>query len=111
MVGVEMDASANPEEMTMTVQSLLTVQSAQAVIGLFVGMLAGLVHFTMLRWNVQLLTTGSPSKAIALQLARLGAMAAIFFVLARTGPWALLCGAGGLLLARHAVLRRIRGAT
>jgi F1F0 ATPase subunit 2 len=110
MVGVEMDAPANPEE-TMTAHSLPTLQAAQAVIGLFVGVLAGVVHFTMLRWNVRLLTTGSSGKAIALQFARLGAMAAIFFVLARTGPWALLCGAGGLLLARHAVLRRIRGAT
>jgi F1F0 ATPase subunit 2 len=74
-------------------------------------MLAGLVHFTMLRWNVRLLTTGSSGKAIALQLARLGALAAIFFVLARTGPWALLCSAGGLLLARHAVIRQIRSAS
>jgi F1F0 ATPase subunit 2 len=106
-----MDASADPEEMIMTLHSLLTVQAAQAAIGLLVGMLAGLVHFTMLRWNVRLLTTGSSGKAIALQLARLGALAAIFFVLARTGPWALLCGAGGLLLARHAVIRQIRSAS
>jgi len=92
----------------MTHHSLVTVQSA---IGLLVGMLAGLVHFTMLRWNVRLLTTGSSGKAIALQLARLGALAAIFFVLARTGPWTLWCGAGGLLLARHAVIHRIRSAS
>ncbi len=98
----------------MTPPSLLTVQTvqtAQAAIGFFVGTLAGLVHFTMLRWNVRLLTTGSTGQAIALQLARLGALALIFFVLARMGAWALLCGAGGLLLARQAVIRRIRGAT
>lgn len=94
----------------MTAHSLLAAQAAQAAIGFVVGMLAGLAHFTMLRWNVLLLTTGSPARAIALQLARLGALAAIFFMLARMGPWALLCGAGGLLLARHAVIRRIRSA-
>ena len=89
----------------MITHSLLTVQAAQAALGFCVGMLAGLVHFTTLRWNVRLLATGSSGKAIALQLARLGAVAVVFLVLARTGPWALLCGAGALLLARHAVIR------
>lgn len=111
MVGVEMDAPANPEEMAVTAHFLPTLPAAQAVIGLFVGVLAGLVHFTMLRWNVRLVTAGSSAKAIALQFARVGALGAIFFVLARTGPWALLSGTAGLLVARHAVLRRIRSAS
>jgi F1F0 ATPase subunit 2 len=106
-----MDASANLEEMTMTPHSLLTAQVAQAAIGFLVGMLAGLAHFTTLRWNVQLLSAGSSGIAFALQLTRLAALAAILFVLARVGPWALLCGAGGLLLGRHAVIRRIRSAS
>jgi F1F0 ATPase subunit 2 len=100
-----MDASANPEKMNMTPYPALAGQMA---IGLLVGMLAGLIHFTMLRWNVRLLTAGATGKAIALQLARLGALGAIFFLLARMAPWPLLGGAAGLLLARHAVLRRIR---
>ncbi|MGA7780154.1 MAG: ATP synthase subunit I [Paraburkholderia sp.] len=95
----------------MTPNFLLTTEGAQAAIGLFVGILAGLVHFTTLRWNVRLLSTGSSAKAIALQIARLGAIAAIFFVLARTGAWALLGGAGGVLFARHAVIRRVRSAS
>ncbi|MFM0136290.1 N-ATPase subunit AtpR [Caballeronia grimmiae] len=95
----------------MTAHSVPTLRAAQAVIGLFVGVLAGLVHFTMLRWNVRLMTTGSSGKAIALQFARLGALGTIFLVLARTGPWALLSGTAGLLVARHAVLRRIRSAS
>jgi len=91
----------------MTPHTLLATQIA---LGLLVGLLAGLAHFTMLRWNVRLLTTGSSGKAIALQLGRLAALAAIFFGLARIGPWALLCGAGALLVARHAVIRRVRQA-
>jgi F1F0 ATPase subunit 2 len=94
---MEMDASPN-KEVTMT---------AQIAIGLSVGVLAGLIHFTGLRWNVRLLTAGTPGIAIGLQLARLGVLAAVFFALARLGPWALLSGAAGLLIARQMVLRRI----
>lgn len=84
------------------------VLAAQIAIGLFAGVLAGMVHFEGLRWNVRLLTAGTPGRAIGLQLARLGALAAVFVVLARLGPWPLLCGAAGLLLARHRVLQRIK---
>jgi F1F0 ATPase subunit 2 len=110
-----MDASANPEEMIMAAHSqiaayLATALAAQLALGLSVGLLAGLVHFTLLRWNVRLLTSGASARAIGLQLARLAAVAAIFFVLARIGPWALLSGAGGLLVARGAVMHRMRSA-
>jgi F1F0 ATPase subunit 2 len=94
---MEMDASAN-EEIAMT---------AQVAIGLSVGILAGLIHFTGLRWNVRLLTAGAAGSALGVQVVRLGVLAAVFVVLARLGAWALLCGAAGLLLARQCVLRRV----
>jgi F1F0 ATPase subunit 2 len=81
--------------------------AVQASIGLVVGILAGLLHFATLHWNVRLLTSSAPVKAIILQLARLGVLAAIFIVLAKLGALTLLCGAVGLLLARYVVLRQV----
>jgi F1F0 ATPase subunit 2 len=89
----------------MTPQSPL---AGHIAIGLVAGMLVGLIHFTTLHWNVRLLVAGTPAKAFALQGLRLAGVAALFFVLAKLGPWALLCGAAGLLLARYAILRRVR---
>ncbi|MFT4065942.1 ATP synthase subunit I [Paraburkholderia sp.] len=89
----------------MTSDPVLGIQIA---IGLLAGVLAGLIHFAGLHWNVRLLTAGRPGRALALQLARLGALAAVFVGLARLGPWALLCGAAGLLLARQVVLQRVK---
>ncbi|MFM0500186.1 N-ATPase subunit AtpR [Paraburkholderia caffeinilytica] len=85
-----------------------SVFAAQMAIGLVAGMLAGWIHFTGLRWNVRLLIAGAPGRAIGLQLARLGVLAVVFVVLARLGPWPLLGGAAGLLLARHWVVQRVR---
>ncbi|MBN3848819.1 ATP synthase subunit I [Paraburkholderia sp. Ac-20342] len=85
-----------------------SVFAARIATGLLAGVLAGLIHFTGLRWNVRLLTAGAPCRAIGLQLIRLGLLAAVFIVLARLGPWPLLCGAAGLLLARHLVLQRFK---
>jgi F1F0 ATPase subunit 2 len=82
--------------------------AGQIAIGLFVGMLAGLIHFATLHWNVRLLVVGTPGKAFTLQGLRLAGVAALFLVLAKLGPWALLCGGAGLLLARHAILRRVQ---
>ncbi|MFP3182430.1 MAG: ATP synthase subunit I [Paraburkholderia sp.] len=91
--------------MTMTSHAVL---AAQIATGLLAGILAGLIHFAGLRWNVRLLTAGVPGRAIGLQLARLGVLAVVFVVLARLGPWPLLSGAAGLLLARHVVLQRVK---
>jgi hypothetical protein len=70
--------------------------------------MAGLLHFTTLHWCVRLLTVGAQGKAFILHGARLGVLVLIFFALARLGPWALLCGAIGPLLARDSVLRPVR---
>jgi F1F0 ATPase subunit 2 len=82
--------------------------AAQVPAGLIAGFAAGLVHFATLRHNVQLLAIGSAGKALAMQLARLGLLVVILFVLAKLGPWTLLCGALGVLVARSVVLYRIR---
>jgi F1F0 ATPase subunit 2 len=89
----------------MTLHFPLAVQIA---IGSCVGLLAGSIHLATLRWNIRLLIAGTPAKALALQLLRLAGVAVLFAVLAKLGPWALLCGAAGLLLARGAILRRVQ---
>jgi F1F0 ATPase subunit 2 len=81
---------------------------AQIAIGSFVGIAAGALHFATLRWNVRLLISGAPAKAIGLQLLRLAGVAVLFGVLAKLGAWPLLCGAAGLLLARGFILRRVQ---
>ncbi len=82
----------------------------QIATGLCVGFLTGSLHFTSLYLNVRLLVAGSPGRAVALQLLRMAGVAILFFALARLGPWALLSGAAGLLLARFAILQRVRAA-
>ena len=82
--------------------------AAQVPAGFIAGLLAGLLHFWTLRRNVQMLAFGSRSKALAMQGARLGALLLILFVLAKLGPWTLLCGALGVLVARSILLRRVR---
>jgi F1F0 ATPase subunit 2 len=81
---------------------------AQIPTGLIVGLFAGLIHFSTLHQNVRLLASGSASKALAMQGARLGLLLVILLVLAKLGPWTLLCGALGVLVARSIVLRRVR---
>lgn len=81
---------------------------AQIPTGLIVGVIAGLIHFSTLHRNVQLLASGSASKALSMQGARLGLLLVVLFVLAKLGPWTLLCGALGVLIARSVVLRRVR---
>ena len=82
--------------------------AAQIVIGVGVGLAAGAIHFSTLRWNVRLLISGTPAKAIALQLLRLAGVVVLFVILAKLGVWPLLCGAAGLLLARGFILRRVQ---
>lgn len=83
---------------------------AQIATGLCIGFLAGALHFASLHWNVRLIVAGSPGGTLALQLLRMAGVAVLFVALAKLGPCALLCGAAGLLLARFAILQRVRGA-
>ena len=89
--------------------SHLSVMPSLAI-GLPIGIVAGWIYFSTLHWSVHLLTHGTPGRALGLQGARLGALALILFGLSKLGPWVLLAGAAGLLMARFAVLRRVKGA-
>ncbi len=79
----------------------------QAILGAAVGALAGLGYFVALRWNVTLFEQGATPRALLLLLIRFAALAAVFVLLAKCGPFALLAGLAGLLIARRAVLRRL----
>ena len=71
-----------------------------------IGLLAGVLHFTLLRWNTVLYVRNSTLvPALGVQALRLAVTAAVLFVIALHGALALLLAAGGVLLARPAVLR------
>jgi hypothetical protein len=82
--------------------------AAQAPLGVLVGIAAGGVHFATLHRNVRLLARGRLAHALALQCARLGGLLLVLFLLTKLGPWALLGGALGVLIARSIVLHRVR---
>jgi hypothetical protein len=94
---MEVDAQA----MTSTLPSVFLWLAA--------GMLIGSPYWVTLRWSVGMLATGrSMALAIAMQLVRFAALAvALAFVAIHWGALALLVSAGGLMLARAAVLRRV----
>jgi F1F0 ATPase subunit 2 len=73
---------------------------------LIAGALAGSAYFLTLRWNVDLLVRGGPVLlALALQMLRFAAIAALLAVVAsRFGAAALLAAALGLVAARWALV-------
>lgn len=72
---------------------------------LAVGIVAGLLHFTLLRWNVALYArAGRVRSAAVLQALRLGALAGLFAMAALHGALPLLLTALGLLIARPFVM-------
>ncbi len=75
---------------------------------LAVGLLAGTVHFALLRWNTALFA--QPRRiwvAVPLQVARLSVLAGLLVIAALHGALPLLLTALGLLVARPVVMRRI----
>jgi hypothetical protein len=71
-----------------------------------IGLLVGLLHFALLRWNTVLYVRNSTLvPALGVQGLRLAVTAAVLFVIALHGALALLLAAGGVLLARPVVLR------
>jgi F1F0 ATPase subunit 2 len=77
---------------------------ALAVAGMAVGLLAGAVHFISLRWNAMYFARGRAPVAFVVQIARLVLTAAIFFLLAKAGAFALLGGIGGFIWTRSIAL-------
>jgi F1F0 ATPase subunit 2 len=84
-----------------------------AALWLLVGLAAGVAYFALLRRNTMLYVTthrvsSSLAQAIALQLLRLAAIAALLGFAARQGALPLLLAALGIMVARHLVLRRMQ---
>lgn len=94
------------------IENLLSLQATtvefQGAIGLFAGLLLGLLHFATLQWTLHVFTGGSLPRALLLQLARLGLLGSALYLLATLGAMALLSGMLGILLARSVILRRTR---
>ena len=73
---------------------------------LAIGLIAGTLHFALLRCNTMLyLRPGSAVQAAIVQLLRLGALAGVLTLAARLGALPLLLAALGSLLARPLVIR------
>ncbi len=71
-----------------------------------IGMLAGVVHFGMLRWNTRLYVRPyGPGRAVGMQAVRLAALTGLLTAVALQGPLPLLLATLGLLIARPIVLR------
>lgn len=82
----------------------------QAGIALVGGAALGLLHFGTLRRTVDAFAGGRTARALLMQLARLGLLAACLFVAARAGALPLLAAALGLLAGRAAIMHRERRA-
>ena len=74
-----------------------------------VGALVGGVYWPTLRWSAETLAVGgSWVRALALQVTRFATLGALLAGVAiRGGALALLVSAGGLMVARAVVLRRV----
>ena len=78
---------------------------------LLVGVLLGLVYFSALWWNVQLMgRRGRKAAAIGLMLGRLALMIGLLGLASRDGALPLLLMALGVLIGRAIVMRRLRRA-
>lgn len=74
------------------------------------GLLAGVLHFALLRWNAALYARPRRlGPAIGLHVLRLAATALMLVLLARIGAVPLLTAALGITIARPFVVRRLGG--
>ncbi|WP_071673989.1 N-ATPase subunit AtpR [Nioella nitratireducens] len=84
----------------------MTLPLVPALLGLVLGLFAGLVHFASLKRVTALYLDGrSTGLAIGLQLGRLVLLTGVLVVLALQGALPLLAGALGVVAARVIVLR------
>lgn len=77
------------------------------IMAAFAGFALGWIHFASLSRVADLFVAGRLS-AVALQVARLAALGAFFWIGAQQGAVTLIAGAAGVLAARQLVLRRAR---
>jgi hypothetical protein len=73
------------------------------------GIVAGLVHFHLLRWNTHLFITGGALRAFGVQALRLAALAGVLVLAAWHGALPLLLTALGVMIARCIVTSSMRG--
>jgi|HubBroStandDraft_1064217.scaffolds.fasta_scaffold00499_16 F1F0 ATPase subunit 2 len=87
--------------------SLLEIRFLPAY--LIAGILLGSLYFGALWWTARCLASGSrPVTAIALSFGRFALLGGLLYCAGRQGALPLLAMALGILVARHAVMRRIR---
>ncbi|MDR3538571.1 MAG: ATP synthase subunit I [Acetobacteraceae bacterium] len=78
---------------------------------LALGMLAGIVHFGLLRWNTRLYVRPyGLAQALGVQVLRLALLTGLLTAVALHGALPLLLAALGLLIGRHGVVRYLAGA-
>lgn len=82
--------------------------SAMLAAALCIGAAAGCVFFASLRRTLDLWLAGATARAVALLLLRFTLITALLAAAAMAGAAPLLAVLAGVLLARHAVLRRVR---
>ncbi|MBC57211.1 MAG: hypothetical protein CL814_09755 [Confluentimicrobium sp.] len=83
----------------------VAISAGYAVLAALAGTLVGWLHFRSLRAVTERLVAGQLS-AVALQMARIAALALFLYVCARFGAVPLLTGAAGIMAGRAIVLRR-----
>jgi F1F0 ATPase subunit 2 len=82
---------------------------ASPVTHLIIGIMLGVVHFAGLRWNVSLFAADGRLVALAgLLLGRLILLSGALTLTSMQGALPLLMTALGILIARAAVMRRVR---
>lgn len=105
LVGLAMDAPAMTE-LYVTEQHMIWLV-LEAGGWLAIGTVIGAFHYLTLRWNAQMLIGGQSALfALAIQLARLTAIAGVLAVITtKYGALPLLVATLGILASRTAVLR------
>ncbi|MGJ0394040.1 MAG: N-ATPase subunit AtpR [Methylocystis sp.] len=79
----------------------------QLCAGALIGAVVGYGYFSALWWNVLLIDRGAVARALLLFATRIALLALTLFALVKFGALALLAGAGGLLVARRLLIKRI----
>lgn len=79
------------------------------ILSFAVGIIAGILYFGGLRWNVRLFTEGGSVRTMILVMAgRFALLGGLLTLASLQGAMPLLTMALGVLVARFAVMRRVR---
>ena len=79
------------------------------ILSFVVGIIAGILYFGGLRWNVRLFTEGGSVRTMILvMVGRFGLLGGLLILASLQGAMPLLTMAVGVFVARFAVMRRVR---